>query len=825
MKNYNLSSTFTVLPNNTNNKNHQRQNKEKFNVLNKKNINTSNEEKNNHHINNQKQNYKLINKHKQYNSALHINNINHNRNIDNNIDTNVSYQNNRPTKELINSISLNNFEDLDEKLDIKLPYNNDRTKITNSLANTITTNNYNYKGNFRSNLYINNNEKEKLNTISLSNAMNENNKKNESYNDKLFNTFSKIGNLFQLFQNGIVNEKNSTNNIKNKFIQNNKNENRNITIGRNLGKENKKLKDLEEILKKENPLNNSNLINRNNYYINKNRNLFKNYYNKNYNATFENEHANKQNNLYCAKGPSGNYIRNFQNENRDILNFSNNNKQKFSVTKKDLKQFNKNEHYIQKIMDNLPQSKNKNLRNNFNYDRRKHLIQGNNYSILNNKDNNVDYYNYNNKNIYNNHFYKDLTNDSINNNTIINNGETNYNINIKTMRTSKYLSMGKQKSSFNNKKNENKFYNHKNNINNFNKTNNYFNKYNKTFMNIHFNKINNTSNIHKLLKSCLISIKNKKYSDFIFNELNANFIDLLISFLDTKTLFYLSSTNKIFFKNIRFFLYNYFYNKLIKEKNKETKKKYIYKVLDSTKKFCSETIKQKLKNKEIKSFYSKLLTKNEIYDELIQKDMPRTLPNDINFKKGKINYNKLYNILTSFSNYNKKIGYAQGLNFICAQSIYLLNSEEEVFVFIDGFVNILRMDHFIGIGNERKMVNKLNEFSKILYKYVPYIVKYLEDKSVGHDFFSTSWILTLFSTSMDRNYLVIIWCFMIIFRWKFTFAFIIQILKRYERNILNSTEGQLCYKMKNILKQKDFEKDFDDIIQDTLIFMANNLLL
>ena len=68
-------------------------------------------------------------------------------------------------------------------------------------------------------------------------------------------------------------------------------------------------------------------------------------------------------------------------------------------------------------------------------------------------------------------------------------------------------------------------------------------------------------------------------------------------------------------------------------------------------------------------------------------------------------------------------------------------------------------------------------------------------------------------------------CFIIIFRWKFTFAFIIQILKRYERNILNSTEGQLCYKMKNILKQKDFEKDFDDIIQDTLIFMANNLLL
>ena len=811
MKNYNLSSTFTVLPNN-----YQKMNKEKYNVLNKNIVNKSNEEKNNnnHNIANQKQSYKLANKHRQYNSALHMNNINPNRNIDNNIDTTIPSQN-HPTKELINSVSLNNFEDMDEKLDINLPYNNDRNHITHSLISTINTTNfnYNYNANFRTKLYSNNtNEKDKLNTITLVPKANNENKKSENYNDKLFNTFSKISDLFQLFHNGIMNDKtngNNANNIKSKFIENNKtenrNRNRNITIGRNFVKEDKKRRDLEENLEKENPLNNSNSINVNSYYnINKNINMFKNYYNNSYNVTFENEHINRKNNIYYSRGP---FLKNAQNENREILNFSNNNKQKFSVTKKDLRQFNRNEHYIQKIMDNLPQSKNKNMRNNFNYDRRKHNLLGTNNQKLNNKDNNIDYYN--NNNLYNNY----LKNASINKNTILNNVDTNHNNNIKTVRTNKYSSMGKPKQ----QKIETKFFNLKHNQN---KNNHFLTKYNQTFMNTYIN--NNKS---KLIKYASLSIKTKKYSDFIFNEINLYFKDLLVSFLDTKTLLYLTSSNKLFFRNGRYSLYNYLYNKLIKESNKETKKKFIYQVLDSTKKFCSEKVKQKLINKEIKSFYSKLLKKSEIYDDLILKDLPRTLPGDSNFKKGKLNYNKLYNILTCFSNYNKKIGYAQGLNFICAQSIYLFNSEEEVFVFLDGFINILRMDNFIGIGNEKKMVYKLKEFSKILYKYVPNIIKYLNDKCVSHDFFSTTWILTLFSTSMDRSFLVIIWCFMIIFRWKFAFAFIIQILKRYERNILNETEGQLCFKMKNILKHKDFEKDFDGIIQDTLVFMKNNLIL
>jgi hypothetical protein len=64
------------------------------------------------------------------------------------------------------------------------------------------------------------------------------------------------------------------------------------------------------------------------------------------------------------------------------------------------------------------------------------------------------------------------------------------------------------------------------------------------------------------------------------------------------------------------------------------------------------------------------------FEDEIKKDLLRTIPEDPTFKKGKTNYIKLKNILIAFSNYNPNIGYAQGLNFIVANSLYIFNEEE-----------------------------------------------------------------------------------------------------------------------------------------------------
>jgi len=280
-------------------------------------------------------------------------------------------------------------------------------------------------------------------------------------------------------------------------------------------------------------------------------------------------------------------------------------------------------------------------------------------------------------------------------------------------------------------------------------------KYNYTFSNGFFKDNSKFS----LMKSAFNSIKNKNYSEFIINVYNRKFRRILLEFLDPKSILNFTYICREIFKTTRKYFYNIFYKKLINDKNNE----YIHKILNNTLKYCSDKIKFKIRNKEIKQFYKKLQKKSEIYDELILKDLPRTFPEDPSFNKGKINYQKLYRILTCYSNYNKKIGYAQGINFICGHALYLYSSEEEeVFEFFEGLINLMNMDNIIGIGNEKKMLSKLNRFSRILKKYVPEIIDYFDDGGISHDFFTTGWILTLFSASMDRDYLIIVWCFMII---------------------------------------------------------------
>ena len=60
-----------------------------------------------------------------------------------------------------------------------------------------------------------------------------------------------------------------------------------------------------------------------------------------------------------------------------------------------------------------------------------------------------------------------------------------------------------------------------------------------------------------------------------------------------------------------------------------------------------------------------------------------SIAKDKSFSKDSQNSQKLKNILTCYSNFNKNIGYAQGLNFIAAIAICMFENEEIAFIFLD----------------------------------------------------------------------------------------------------------------------------------------------
>ena len=327
-----------------------------------------------------------------------------------------------------------------------------------------------------------------------------------------------------------------------------------------------------------------------------------------------------------------------------------------------------------------------------------------------------------------------------------------------------------------------------------------------------------------------IDIKLETKNMFMNNNNKVKLINLLIykkdkeenkikmcieKFLDFKSLLQLSSTNRAFYRNVRFFLFKYVYNKSIgPNTNRNEQKAFISKIILSLFKYCS--IKKKSK-KELKYLYSSYKTKSK-YDMEISKDLTRTFPKDKSFSKDSQNSKKLYNVLTCYSNYNKSIGYAQGINFMAAIAICMFDKEEISFLFLDSLINRFELNNYLSINN-KNLIGKLSHFSKYLNKYIPDIISFLDRHDINHGFFSHGWILTLFSNSMKKEYLIYTWAFMIIFGWKFFYSFVIQILLWYKKDIFKANINLLCAKMKNILSDDDFGKNYKNIIRNTFSFM------
>ena len=119
-----------------------------------------------------------------------------------------------------------------------------------------------------------------------------------------------------------------------------------------------------------------------------------------------------------------------------------------------------------------------------------------------------------------------------------------------------------------------------------------------------------------------------------------------------------------------------------------------------------------------------------------------------------------------------------------------------------------------------KITRNINLF---IINQIPNLDKFLKDINLNIEFFTSSWILTLFSDSTNTDFLIIIWDYMIIFGWKFVKYFITNILLMFENDILNSNQRNITHLKKSILRNEKFKNNFDKIIKDTERMMINDI--
>ena len=303
----------------------------------------------------------------------------------------------------------------------------------------------------------------------------------------------------------------------------------------------------------------------------------------------------------------------------------------------------------------------------------------------------------------------------------------------------------------------------------------------------------------------LINNKNILYEIIESNKI----LQILYSFceFDNNLLNKFCLLSKNIYKKIKPLIYQKISSTIFKyNENNNTKnkiKKYLMKNNSSLMKLSSTILHKK--------YTDLIFENNNKYDVDIRKDLTRTFPDNILFKYGNTYYNKLYHILTAYSNFNKNIGYIQGLNFLAANIIYFFEDEIDEFVFLDAIIHKFDFNKILDKNlNNNFFVKKLEKINLLLMKKLPKLNKFLSNIKLNFDFFITNWILTLFSDSIDTEYLTIIWDFMGIFGWKFFEYFVLNVFILCENSILNSTQNNLTYIKKNIFRNENFKKNFNN---------------
>jgi hypothetical protein len=188
-----------------------------------------------------------------------------------------------------------------------------------------------------------------------------------------------------------------------------------------------------------------------------------------------------------------------------------------------------------------------------------------------------------------------------------------------------------------------------------------------------------------------------------------------------------------------------------------------------------------------------------------------------NFKKNEEENRKIINnILKTISMLLPEINYCQGMNYIVAFLLEMINEEETVFYIMMGiFVYTKFKNIFYNDLIKLKLYFKI--IDRILTLYLPTTVMIFKNNNIMSNYFLSPWIITLFTNTIEVNFkldiIIKIFDNFIVSGWKTIFNTILLILKKNEENIINLKSDKLLhYLSHDILKVHFYGNESDNFL-------------
>ena len=214
--------------------------------------------------------------------------------------------------------------------------------------------------------------------------------------------------------------------------------------------------------------------------------------------------------------------------------------------------------------------------------------------------------------------------------------------------------------------------------------------------------------------------------------------------------------------------------------------------------------------------YSEIKKKNEDTQrkipsrDIIDLDVARTSFETNREEKRK----KIANILKAISSESPKASYCQGMNYIAAFLLNVIENEEEVFYF---FISLLESTEYGSLfyNDLAKLKKYFYVFERILNILVPELYEYLKNNNISTSYYVAPWFITLFTDSYPyvknkENPKIVfrIWDLFVFSGWKNIIKIGISLLKNFEKKLLTlSYEDLLHFLITDIIKSEFFDND------------------
>ncbi|KAA6417640.1 MAG: EVI5 -like [Trebouxia sp. A1-2] len=173
-------------------------------------------------------------------------------------------------------------------------------------------------------------------------------------------------------------------------------------------------------------------------------------------------------------------------------------------------------------------------------------------------------------------------------------------------------------------------------------------------------------------------------------------------------------------------------------------------------------------------------------DNEISRDLNRTYPTHVFYQQSEgAGQRSLYHVLKTYSVYDKKVGYVQGMGFIAGLLLLYMNEEDTFWTLVALMKGAVHppMERLYQAGLPL-LQQYLFQFEHLIQEEMPRLAAHMEEEGVLPTMYCSQWFLTLYAYTLPIDHLLRVWDVFLLEGPKILFRVGLALLKLCEDSIL-----------------------------------------